>query len=942
MSASRTILITVHGIRTFGEWQERLKSLVQDANPNIDVKSYRYGYFSVIAFLIPIFRWLAVRSFRNRLREIIRENPGSPITIVCHSFGTHLVAHALRGIKPDELPVIPALILSGSVLRSNFNWRRLRATGKLKLVVNDCGTNDGILVLSQMLVLLTGMAGRVGFYGFTDDFIVNRYFAGGHSHYFRPVGNDPDSFMREWWVPIAALAQAPKPAGALSLGGTLQGVLHAFMRIADPLKGGLYFGLIAILVFFGYVQPRRETALEEGRRQYQAAAGQVGSDRLVSDAVASLARLINAGTFTTERDVARMSDVARFGLQRLLTANEVLATVPAGSIFRWSGGIYLKGDRVLRLDVPPPLFQFRHSDAGVSVLITEKVVEVVEQERQQRQIEFIVFDLKRATVLMRVPINHDGRASREFVVRPLRADRNRILIEFAVREIEGDDSTTYYVGIDLARRTARTSAIREDIDLRFHSNCQNLAWFDDEDNDAKKTISIAPLSYLFEDAIERRTVPRHEDTSKSYSDDLHQDCGTTLEVLGISRLQFPRSVPEQKLFQIVQAPTMENEAAEDACTPDHNLGTDTRVVKDMTSLDLTSMSLIKGTSTSLEQAKSDIQDMGCPQIFSGSKGKQYLATAIAVGQWMYGRVICEMIDERRVGRCGIYPFASEGGGSIWKSAAGDLAVLGDARTETNPGGFTIVELASGTQLAPNDIPPGTVFAAAVDSERHAVMVISDVEGYPGAAEVSAYRLEADEVKLTGRRTFEAPYDGVLTHERGSANKNDAARPRLVFTGGAFVLSMMPDTLIALDVPTPTSWFDQAAGTISSWFVKRQVLPDASIPLRWSVQQLDLGDTVAELTARSGSRILIAQVGSKIRLYSALDGEALTPRIDLAQLNLSCVGRLLSAVIEADESLTFTLEGCRVQRAPPAAAERVPHLVSNLEHYFEIDGVKSNE
>src|SRR6266403_554537 len=223
--------------------------------PNIDVKSYRYGYFSVIAFRIPIFRWLAVRSFRSRLRDIIRENPGSPITIVCHSFGTHLVAHALGGMRPDELPEIPALILSGSVLRSNFNWRRLSAAGKLKLVVNDCGTNDGILVLSQMLVLFTGMAGRVGFYGFTEDFVVNRYFAGGHSHYFRPTGDDPDSFMREWWVPIAALAQAPKQAGALSVGGALQGVLHAFMRIADPLKGGLYFGLIAAVVFFGYVQP---------------------------------------------------------------------------------------------------------------------------------------------------------------------------------------------------------------------------------------------------------------------------------------------------------------------------------------------------------------------------------------------------------------------------------------------------------------------------------------------------------------------------------------------------------------------------------------------------------------------------------------------------------------------------------------------------------------
>jgi hypothetical protein len=83
--ASRATLIQRHGIRTFGGWQERLQRLVRRANPDIDIKSYRHGYFSVIAFLIPIFRSLAVRSFRNRLRDIIRENPGSPISIVCHS-----------------------------------------------------------------------------------------------------------------------------------------------------------------------------------------------------------------------------------------------------------------------------------------------------------------------------------------------------------------------------------------------------------------------------------------------------------------------------------------------------------------------------------------------------------------------------------------------------------------------------------------------------------------------------------------------------------------------------------------------------------------------------------------------------------------------------------------------------------------------------------------
>jgi hypothetical protein len=36
-----------------------------------------------------------------------------------------------------------------------------------------------------------------------------------------------------------------------------------------------------------------------------------------------------------------------------------------------------------------------------------------------------------------------------------------------------------------------------------------------------------------------------------------------------------------------------------------------------------------------------------------------------------------------------------------------------------------------------------------------------------------------DAKLIGRRTFEAPYDGVLTHEQDSANNNKAVRPTLV-------------------------------------------------------------------------------------------------------------------------------------------------------------------
>jgi hypothetical protein len=76
------------------------------------------------------------------------------------------------------------------------------------------------------------------------------------------------------------------------------------MWIADPVKIGLYCGLIGAMVFFGYIEPRRAASVEQGRREYQSAARQVGSDRLVPDAVASLACLINSKTLTSKDDQA--------------------------------------------------------------------------------------------------------------------------------------------------------------------------------------------------------------------------------------------------------------------------------------------------------------------------------------------------------------------------------------------------------------------------------------------------------------------------------------------------------------------------------------------------------------------------------------------------------------------------------------------------------------
>ena len=44
---------------------------------------------------------------------------------------------------------------------------------------------------------------------------MNRYFQGGHSHYFEATRDgDNDAFMRRWWLPVLATNVPPEPFDA--------------------------------------------------------------------------------------------------------------------------------------------------------------------------------------------------------------------------------------------------------------------------------------------------------------------------------------------------------------------------------------------------------------------------------------------------------------------------------------------------------------------------------------------------------------------------------------------------------------------------------------------------------------------------------------------------------------------------------------------------------
>jgi hypothetical protein len=264
-SSQRKLIITVHGIRTFGNWQGRLERLL----PKDDARvwyHYTYGYLSILGFVVPFVRWLIVRQFRESLLKRIAAHKDAQVYLVGHSFGTHLIGWALLGIKPSQRPVIHTIILAGSVLKIGFPWRDLMDEGTVGRVVNDCGTKDWVLLLNQMCVLFTGMAGRVGFVAMTDSRrFVQRFFPFGHSGYFESVGGADDSFMRAKWLPLL-LSEADPEVPDRNRPTTLDGVTLFMINNADPIKL-MVASIIPLTLFFTYygLYQREKTAKEQER-----------------------------------------------------------------------------------------------------------------------------------------------------------------------------------------------------------------------------------------------------------------------------------------------------------------------------------------------------------------------------------------------------------------------------------------------------------------------------------------------------------------------------------------------------------------------------------------------------------------------------------------------------------------------------------------------------
>lgn len=190
-SVGRTV-VSVHGIRTAGQWQRDFEEIIEKET-QYSYKSFNYGYFSGIKFLIPTLRKRIVKRFRDDIEYYINNNPGQEIIFFSHSFGTYILKSCLEKIEPSDCK-INAIVLSGSVISEKYDWSVVKSRHSIEYIVNDCGFNDNVLLASKMFSPDMGMAGRVGFEGML---VENRYFKGGHSFI-----SDRDEIMREFWLPV--------------------------------------------------------------------------------------------------------------------------------------------------------------------------------------------------------------------------------------------------------------------------------------------------------------------------------------------------------------------------------------------------------------------------------------------------------------------------------------------------------------------------------------------------------------------------------------------------------------------------------------------------------------------------------------------------------------------------------------------------------------------
>ena len=178
------IVVTLHGIRTRGQWQKQITPYL--ARYGLIPYHLDYGFFGLVSFLVPWARASRVQWLRSELRDLMDRTGARRVSVIAHSFGTWLALEVLEAENGNLR--FDRVVLTGSIVRRDFPWEAtLTRKHWVQAVRNERAAGDVVVRAAALFARLAGAiaprAGASGALGFDDppSLVHEQVIAGGHS-----------------------------------------------------------------------------------------------------------------------------------------------------------------------------------------------------------------------------------------------------------------------------------------------------------------------------------------------------------------------------------------------------------------------------------------------------------------------------------------------------------------------------------------------------------------------------------------------------------------------------------------------------------------------------------------------------------------------------------------------------------------------------------------
>ncbi|RUT33711.1 hypothetical protein EJP77_08745 [Paenibacillus zeisoli] len=133
------VLVTIHGLLSQGKWNAEIAPIA--SSQGWIFAPYIYEYNTPDLLINPKKRQKILDDFREWIYDLHMRYPKYRISIIAHSYGSHIIASYLEGFEEFTPVFFNCIILTGSIINTNFNWNLHRAT-KVARVLNEIAPND--------------------------------------------------------------------------------------------------------------------------------------------------------------------------------------------------------------------------------------------------------------------------------------------------------------------------------------------------------------------------------------------------------------------------------------------------------------------------------------------------------------------------------------------------------------------------------------------------------------------------------------------------------------------------------------------------------------------------------------------------------------------------------------------------------------------------------